>query len=217
LTTLHLTGNRITDFSFLAGRSNLLSLSLDNNGIRSFRPPEPLRSLTFLDLGWNPLSDLSFLPLTPNLQQLILNGVGGSTLRFPPGAPGLQQVNLYNTNPTLVLAPDLQGPIRILCDSLPVVIVPAGLRERGLSVGDPPSSAINVIEYPPVPILSLSNVTSSSLELTFRAYPGAYHVLYSTDLDHWSESATLTNGLVVGNMQILLNPATPAAFYRVTP
>jgi hypothetical protein len=212
---LHLTGNLINDFSFLAGRSNLVSLSLDNNRIHSFRPPEVLPSLTFLDLSWNPLLDLGFIPFTPNLQQLILNGVGGSALVMPSGAPDLHQMNLYNTSPRLVLAPDLQGPIQILCGPLPAVIVPAGLPERGFSIGDGSSPAIKLIEYPLAPELLLSRADPSNLTLNLKAYPGVYDILRSSDLTHWTRVGTLTNALVENNLPIADFPLTPFSFYRI--
>jgi internalin A len=72
LTTLNLYNNQITDFSFLGSLTNLTTLTLDNNRITDISFLGSLTNLTTLHLYNNQITDISFLGSLTNLTTLHL-------------------------------------------------------------------------------------------------------------------------------------------------
>jgi Leucine-rich repeat (LRR) protein len=82
LTTLHLSFNRISDYSFLEKMTNLTTLDLSRNDISDIHFLENLTNLTTLDLNSNQISDIRFLENLTNLITLDLSGNKISDIRF---------------------------------------------------------------------------------------------------------------------------------------
>ena len=71
--SVHLGSNRLTDFSFLSGLTNLTTLGLPFNGLTNLTLPSGLNSLATLELQGNRLTDFSFLSELPSLATLDLS------------------------------------------------------------------------------------------------------------------------------------------------
>jgi Leucine-rich repeat (LRR) protein/fibronectin type 3 domain-containing protein len=96
LSELLLDGNPgITDYSPLAGLTNLHTLSLNNNGITSVSVLSPLTNLTWLCLEGNQISDISPLSGMANMQRLALSTNAIEDISALANMPDLWELMLY--------------------------------------------------------------------------------------------------------------------------
>ena len=215
LTDLHLTGNHLSNISFIYQEPKLFRLSLDNNGLTNFPLDRALPNLTELNLSSNPLLNVDFLCYTPNLNFLIMNDCGLRTLTLHKGLPQLQ--NLYlNGNPLerLVVAPDiasLPGLTGLRYAPLKSISVSTLFTVSFHSYELP--SAYELIVYPLEPELGAPfNRPTNGFSFKLMGPPGTYTIHASTNLFEWEDAAVLTNQL--GRIEFLDPESFDRRFYR---
>ena len=94
LTTLSLSGNSITNLTFLSNLTGLTSLTLNNDGVTDFSPLAGASNLVNLTLYGDSISDLSFLTNMTQLGSLTLYMTRVTDLSPLAGVRSLQSLNL---------------------------------------------------------------------------------------------------------------------------
>ena len=105
LTTLNLSGNDLTDVSFLERLTSLTELDLSRNQLTDVSFLEGLTSLTELDLSRNQLTDVSFLEGLTSLAKLNLSHNQLTNLTLPESLTSLTELWLWNNRLTSLTLP----------------------------------------------------------------------------------------------------------------
>ena len=195
---LDLSGNRLTDFSFLFLLPNLNTLLLLGNDLTNLTLPAGLTNLTTLNLGANRLTNLSLPNGLVALNSLELRDNQLTNLTLSAEITNVTELGL-GSNPlkTFVLSSQLQRTS--LADNL------ASLQNQGVSI----------YAYPlAVSLGSVRRTIDGAATFTLTGPPGIYRIEVTADFSTWTEVESVTN--TTGTAE-LTDPATPQrteGFYR---